>query len=1250
MHRLATLPGAYHSGQVELVEQPPSSIIFITSANSDISTISSTLKDQEISLSETIRALPIAALEHPAQIDHYINKTAIDAKLILVRIHGGRGHWPYGLEKLSKWVKKNKNRKLIIISGTKDHILELHSIGNVEIEITNYLSNLLIEGGTNNMNNVLSICKDLVKNKKIDLKKYPLEILEDPIIWRWEKKEGNKIGVILYKALFCSGDHEFANLIHKTLKKYGLIPRIIWVGGLKDNNIQSKILDLFKKESVKIILTSTSFASVEFEDALNGCPLWDKLDVPVLQLLTSRREKSFWEQSNVGMDPLDLSMQVVMPELDGRITTRPCAFKIIEDKDENLCTAVHKLKGEQTGLDWICAHCISWIKLQELENCDKKLTIVLANYPLKNGRIANGVGLDTPESLLLILNLLKTNGYYLGSKPLPVNAKDLIRVITKSRTNDPESYQKAPLSYISLEEYVKWWETLPNNFQNKITDRWGIPSESFELESSGFSINGIRFGNITILIQPGRGYDPHNIKDLHSPDLPVPHRYMAQYLWIAKVNKSNAIIHLGKHGSLEWLPGKAVGLSPECSPNICIGYIPNIYPFIVNDPGEGSQSKRRSQAIILDHLTPPLSKSGLTEDLLEIEDLIDEYYDTILLSSTRSKIVKEKLTKLINKNNLRNFSSSKVNKIDTFENNIDDINSYLCDIKDAQIRVGLHIYGQKPYKNNLLNLFLLIANAPTLHKEGFTQWLTTLLGLQIDPRKDSHNEIITKEDAKKISNLTDIKIKDVSDYIKFIDEQAILLIDLLTSNNNEKSKTYIVKLHKLVKIFRDIITKKLTYKYIDEVIKNIWLPLNVSHEYEQINMLKALSGRRVASGPSGAPTRGKAEVLPTGRNFYSIDLRGLPTESAWDLGRRSAENILEIHLMEQGTNLKKLALSVWGTSTMRNGGEDISQLLALMGVKPHWDGSTRRVTGIDVIPLSILNRPRVDVVLRISGLFRDAFPNLIELVNQAKTIVSKLDEPVSLNPLRENFLKGDSLVRVFGSAPGSYGAGIQALIDNSTWESTSDIASAYLAWSKWSYDDSHKVIEDEEAIKSCLKDIEVIMHNQDNREHDILDSDDYYQFHGGLYSVVENLSGNKPLILYGDNSNFNKPKVHTLSYEIDKVMRSRVLNPKWINGIKSHGYKGAFEMSATVDYLFAYDATTSLVPDWCYSKIYEGWLTNKENKEFLTKNNPWALKDIAERLLEANNRNMWSLATINQKEQLKSIVNEMDSIIEKDSY
>ncbi len=1242
MHRLASLPGEDSELDISLVEQPSAPYLFLTSASSDIATLASTIQNEKTCNWEgQIRALPLNALKHPAQIDHYLYTTARETKVILLRLLGNRGHWSYGLEKVKKWQEEFPNRNLIVISGTEEHADELHEMGSIDVRIINRIFNLLKVGGVQNMATTLKIMESLDVNQVLTQKQFEVEEISDPIKWKWEDIEGTKIGVILYRSLYQSGDYDLANSIELELKRKSLVPRIIWVSNLRNSDLQEEVIKIFSQEKVAGLITTTSFSSINPKTNNNSISFWDKLKVPVIQAITSTMSIEEWTKSERGLSAIDLSMQIVMPEIDGRISTRPCAFRALKEANNSLATAVHYLKAYPESVSWICSHIDHWVRLRKTCTIDRKISIMLANYPTKNGRLANGVGLDTPSSACEIIKWLQEEGYYLGEESIPQNSSELITKILSARTNDPQSYDKKPLEYLSLTEYIQYWNQIPLESRTRIINRWGNPSNAEDLEKNGFPILGIKFGNISILIQPSRGYDPESLTDLHCPDLVPPHKYLANYFWIRKCFKAHAVVHLGKHGSLEWLPGKGVGLSPLCYPDILIGELPNIYPFIVNDPGEGSQAKRRSQAVIIDHLTPPLTLAGLHGDLLDLEGLMDEYYESRLISSKRSNIIENKILKLLTQNNWPGIHKESENELN-IELVFKNVESYLCEIKESQIRAGLHIFGKQPESKQLIELCLLIAKTPRLDRFGLTQWIANLLNLEIDPWMDEASEQLSESDRKKLDKyITKDKTHRLKlETIEWIEEQATLLLECIVNCKSTSSK-----------LINPLLSALSSEKaYLSKIKLEIWSKLSCSADTEKCNFLKALSGIRIPAGPSGAPTRGRPEVLPTGRNFYSVDLRGLPTESAWDLGKRSAEQILELYLMENGENLKHLALSVWGTSTMRNGGEEICQLLSLLGVKPVWDGPTRRVVSFEIVPLEILQRPRVDVILRISGLFRDAFPNLITYANQAISIVANLDEPHEMNPLAESRSKGENTARIYGSAPNSYGAGLQALIDSGNWESKNDLANAYLAWSKWNYSESTEAISDLDGLKSCLEKVQVVLHSQDNREHDILDSDDYYQFHGGLTAAISVIKGSSPKALFADNANPQKPKIHNLRKEIDKVMRSRVLNPKWINGMKKHGYKGAFEMGASIDYLFAFDATTGMVDDWCYSEICKTWLEEKSTLRFLAEKNPWVLRDIAERLLEASNRNLWEKATKKEIDLLQKIVHKSDKDIEFESF
>jgi len=1243
MHRILNI-ASNQENNFDLIEQPTADIIFITSVKVDIKLLSDLIEGDIGNVRNNMRALHLSFLKHPSQIDHYILKTISKAKIVIVRLFGDKGSWSYGLEQLFIWSKTNFNNKLIVLSGTEDQDIELNELSNIDIKLSYKLSLLLREGGKINY---LKFLKSLnfilndefnIPNSLLKAKKY-----QDPILFDWREENGRRVAIISYKSLFLANEIELSENLNKYLRSKGFKPLTVFVSTLKNLEIQNKLINLFKNENIEIILTTTSFDSSLRDDKNQKKELsfFEILNVPVLQLLTSSISKKNWYESSIGMSSIDLLMQIIIPEFDSRIITVPCNFKEIKKLDDNLCSEITTYEYDINGIKWLTKLISNYLKLKNLTNKQKKICIVISNYPVKNGRLANGVGLNTPQSLINILNWLKKEGYNTGDYDEKLTSKDLMTMIIKRRTNDPITSNNKPLDFLKLDEYNIYWNNLQKKSKEKIIERWKLPKDSIDLENKGFSINGIMFGNICILIQPSRGYDNNSLKDIHSPDLPPPHRYLAQYYWIENKFKTNAICNIGKHGTLEWLPGKSVGLSMECFPRIINPPVPIIYPFIVNDPGEGAQAKRRTHATIIDHLTPPLDRAGLYGDLYKLELLIDEYYESKLLDSNRSFLIKKQIEEII----LKDFNNIfDINKSDLIE----ELDSYLCELKENQIRVGLHTFGSKLETKNELNLISCIARIPTSKRIGLTQYLAASLNLDLDPWTNDYNKKLLINDQNIINNFSIYKISSFRKAIEFLEKLGEIFLASYFFNKENLIGTSYNK--KIINKFKFFIEDPIHKEYFEKLDQEIVKPLRESVKIEKLSFIRSLESNYIKSGPSGAPTRGKLEVLPTGKNFFSIDTRGIPTETAWIVGDKSAQQILDLYKQENGTDLKRMAITVWATSTMRNGGEDICQILSLMGVKPVWDGPTRKIIDLEIIPLSILSRPRVDVTIRISGMFRDSFPQLIYLISKAVDLVSNLRENKQDNPLVKSIKESNSVNRIFGSAPGSYGAGLQEYISNSNWNNNDDLAEAYLNWSCWQYNKNAEAVNNKEEFENILKNVQLVMHNQDNREHDILDSDDYYQFQGGISSAIKKLSGAYPEIYHGDLSKFNNSKVTKLSKEIEKVVLSRVLNPKWINGMKKNGYKGGFEFSATLDYLYAYDATTNLVSNWCYENIYNTWMEDKDLIRFLQINNPWALKDISERFLEIINRKMWSNADESKINNLKFIINDTESLIEKEKF
>ena len=1232
MHRLAAVPGSHSPGDgVLFIEQPAAAVVLLSSADTDLSALAALLdlQPEPLGADRSLGALNLAALQHPAVLDHYIRTSLGATQLVIVRLLGGRGHWSYGLEQLQAWAAEQHGRQLLVLAGTAEEDLSLVELGTAPLPLALACSRCLREGGSANWMAVLGSLAALLDGEEPALP--ALQAIADPQPYDWRDESGPRVGVVLYRALLQAGDLAFADALLEAMRNAGLVPRALWLSSLRDPAVQQGTADLFAREQVQAVLCTTSFASVQFSEAGMGAPLWDGLDVPVLQLLCSTQGRNSWELSSVGLAPLDLTLQIALPELDGRITTRVGAFKESAQTDARLATALPRYQPDLERLAWVAQLIARWCELRQTPAAQRRLALVLANYPTRNSRLANGVGLDTPASAVSMLHWLDQSGYQLGPTALPADGDALIQLLLAGRSNDPESMHRPVQAHLTLATYEAWYQTLPGDGRQRLEQRWGPPAADPNLDHQGFPIQVLRFGHISVLIQPERGYDRDPSLSYHSPDLPPPHAYLAQYLWLRQEAGVQLICHVGKHGNLEWLPGKGLGLSSNCFPDWALGPMPHIYPFIVNDPGEGSQAKRRAQAVILDHLTPPLGRAGLHGDLRELESLIDEYWEAMQLGSSRSEQLRSAVLERLAALQLPDLLGGKESS-----DPLDAADGYLCELKEAQVRTGLHRFGQLPEPSALAELLACLARPPQQQGLGLTQALARDLGLELDPWADQEEQPLSAADQVRLTTLGVPQPRLVGDAVEWLEGQAAQLCAALLVGDQPAADAHTA-----------VVMQRLAAGLVPNLL--------ACGQAEQQAFLKAVAGGRIPAGPSGAPTRGRPDLLPTGRNFYSVDLRALPTEAAWDLGRRSAELLLDQHLMQEGEPLRHLALSVWGTSTMRNGGEDIAQALALLGVRPVWDGPSRRLVDLELIPLTQLGRPRVDVTVRISGLFRDAFPQLVSWLNRATTLVAAADEPESENPLAAAASRDGHAWRVYGSAPGAYGAGLQGLIDSGEWEERGDLARAYLNWSSWRYEGlggadggsaSLAIQNDRAGFEQRLGAVQVVLHNQDNREHDLFDSDDYYQFQGGLAAAVESVSGRSPALWFGDHSRAQRPRVHRLEREFDKVLRSRVLNPRWIEAMQQHGYKGGFEMAASLDYVFAYDASTDRVPDWSYGAITEQWLGDAAVLNFLRQANPWALRDMAERLLEAHHRGLWQSAQKNQLEHLRQLVLEAEALVE----
>ncbi|MEH2392927.1 MAG: cobaltochelatase subunit CobN [Nostoc sp.] len=1108
-----------------------------------------------------------------------------------------------------------------------------------------------------------------------------------------------KVGILFYRAHYLAGNTKVIDALCEALVQKNLQPVPVFVSSLREPDVQAELSEFFQPkeaESIAVLLNTTSFSLARLETETPQIDLWQKLDVPVLQVILSGGSIEQWKSQFQGLSPRDIGMNVALPEVDGRIITRAVSFKEVQTRNPHLETDVVIYEPVSDRIEFVAKLAANWARLRDKPPQERRIALILANYPNRNGRLANGVGLDTPASCVEILQALHLAGYEVENPP--AQGDELIQRLTDGVTNDPEGQEWLPVHQsVSWEEYQEYFASLPPAVQQGISERWGVREQRINQEffpsahlppcpSASIPVPGIQLGNVFVGIQPARGYDNDPSLNYHAPDLEPTHAYLAFYYWVRECFGADAVVHVGKHGNLEWLPGKSVALSSNCYPEVAFGALPHLYPFIVNDPGEGSQAKRRAQAVIIDHLTPPMTRAELYGSLQQLENLIDEYYEAESLDPSRLPVIRDRIRELVIKENLH-LDLGIQNETEIFNSVsaalasprassliLNSIGGYLCELKEAQIRDGLHIFGQCPEGRQLRDLIVAIARIPNRYSSGITRAIAQNWGLDFDPLTA---DLSMTSGEYSIVNGTECRT--LGDIVEVLEEHAALLVEKLI---NQDSCTD--AMNRVSPPSTDAIHRVSTW------IRDRLLPALQRTPEEITHLLHGLDGGYIPSAPAGAPTRGRPEVLPTGRNFYSVDIRAIPTETAWDIGRKAAETLIEYYTQEHGEYPKTLGLSMWGTATMRTGGDDIAEALALLGVQPVWDGAARRVVDFEILPLAILGRPRVDVTLRISGFFRDAFPNLIDLFAQAVSAVADLDEPPEQNPLADAVRQETDLwtkqgltleaavvrsrYRIFGSRPGAYGAGLQGLIESQNWTDDQDLARAYINWSSYAYSSGsgaeeqgsrgvgeaggagedkisnpESPIPNAEAFKQRLAQMQVVLHNQDNREHDLLDSDDYYQFQGGLTAAVRSLQGKNPQTYFGDNSIPTQPRVRQLKEEIARVYRSRVVNPKWIAGVMRHGYKGAFEMAATVDYLFAYDATAKCVEDYMYQGIVEAYLLDPVVSEFIQQKNPYALRDIAERLLEAHKRNLWEDVNIGTLEALRNLVHQAEALIEEKS-
>ncbi|MFD4267248.1 cobaltochelatase subunit CobN [Rhodococcus sp. NPDC058481] len=1138
-------------------------------------------------------------------------------EMVVVRILGGRRAWEDGLDAVLA-----AGLPTVVLGGelAPDAELMEHSTvpGGVSAEAHSYLA----EGGPQNLLQLHHFLTDTVL-----LTGHGFEPPVHTPTWGFapvspsgpaaDQKDSQVVAVLYYRAQHLAGNTEYVEALCRAIEERGARALPIFCASLR--TAEPELLAILGTVDAMVVTvlaaggTKPASASAGEDDEAWDVTELAALDVPILQGLCLTSSREAWESNDDGLSPMDVATQVAVPEFDGRLITVPFSFKEIDADGLTAYVPDPERAARVAGI------AVRHARLRHIPLADKRIALMLSAYPTKHARIGNAVGLDTPASAIALLTEMRAAGYDLG----PVDGDDalpglaaqdgdaLIHALIAAGGQDPdwltaEQLEGNPIR-ISAARYRQWFATLPQELREGVEKHWGAaPGELYVDRSADpdgeIVIAAMKVGNVVLMVQPPRGFGENPVAIYHDPDLPPSHHYLAAYRWLAARQDeggfgADAVVHLGKHGNLEWLPGKTLGMSASCGTDAALGDLPLIYPFLVNDPGEGTQAKRRAHATLVDHLIPPMARAESYGDISRLEQLLDEHSNISALDPAKLPAIRQQIWTLMRAAKMdHDLGLAERPDEDVFDDMLLHVDGWLCEIKDVQIRDGLHILGRAPEGDAEVELVLAILRARQMWGgERTVTGLREALGLSEDG-----DEVRTRVDA--------------------IEEIAHRLVAGLQAADWDPAAA-----------------ARIGAEHGEQVVAVLeFAAAEVVPRLRQTNgeiaqVLRALDGRFIAAGPSGSPLRGLVNVLPTGRNFYSVDPKAVPSRLAWETGQAMAESLLARYLADHGEYPRSVGLSVWGTSAMRTSGDDIAEVFALLGVRPVWDEASRRVTSLEAISLEELGRPRVDVTVRISGFFRDAFPHVLALLDDAVRMVAALDEPAASNYIRAHAQAdladhGDdrrATTRIFGSKPGTYGAGLLQLIDSKSWRNDADLAEVYTTWGGYAYGRGLDGAPASDDMRTAYRRIAVAAKNTDTREHDIADSDDYFQYHGGMVATVRALTGKSPEAYIGDSTRPDAVRTRTLSEETARVFRARVVNPRWLEAMRRHGYKGAFEMAATVDYLFGYDATTNVVADWMYEKLAETYVLDEQNRKFMTESNPWALHGIAERLLEAAERDMW---------------------------
>lgn len=1077
--------------------------------------------------------------------------------------------------------------------------------------------------------------------------------VEDYLAW-YKPKDRPSVGILFSRFYWVNDNLEVENTLIEALEKQDLNVIPVFSYSVKDENLGAKgsgevVREVFLtgdgtlRVQALVKLQTFFLGKVRGDDLSNagdtssGVEMLKTLDVPVFQPITAySKDIEEWEKDAQGLST-DIGWSVALPEFEGVIEPVIIGAARRSGHEETGVTVEQRAAiRERCGR--LARRVKKWIELRQKSISRRKVAFILHNNPCASVEATVGCGahLDTLESVARIMNAMRDKGYQLD---VPTSGKELIetimdrKAISEFRWTAIDEIVKrgGALAMVSLDEYLKWWATFPERAKKRIVEAWGEPPgqerqgiPAAMVYENKIVVTGVDYGNAVVCVQPKRGCagskcDGRVCKILHDPDVPPPHQYLAAYRYLEQVFGADVIVHVGTHGNVEFLPGKGVGLSEACLPDIAIHELPHLYIYNADNSPEGIIAKRRSYATLVDHMQSVMTHGGLYEELEELGRYLGEYEQARITDKGRAHALEHLILDLMKKVNLD--KEIKLTDDLPFETVAKAAHDALSRLRNSQIQDGMHIFGELPEGDKRVDFINSVLRYDAGEEVSLRKMICRLMGLDL-------KDLLSDQGAIDAHYL-----KSHGELLEDVDLLGRELIrKILNNNSGELGRT-------LKEILGERMRDESHLEGLDLVRRQILeLDSRIEDSKEIEALLHGFEGGYIPAGPSGLITRGRADVLPTGRNFYSLDPHRVPTKAAYQVGKRLAQSLIEKYRHEEGRTPENVAIHWMCADIMWSDGEGMAQIMRLLGVKPCWL-SNGRVRGFEIISLEELGRPRIDVTIRVSGITRDNFPNCIELVDEAIQAVAALDEPVEMNFVRKHALEqmasqGESpadkdawrkaTLRIFASKPGTYMPGVNLAVYASAWKEEKDLADVFIYWNGYAYGKGVFGQESHEQLIHSLKTVDVTFNKVVTDEYDLFGCCCYFGTHGGITAAARNISGKEVKTYYGDTREPEHVEVKDLADEVRRVVRTKLLNPKWIEGMRRHGYKGAGDISKRVGRVYGWEATTQEVDDWIFDDIARTFILDEENRKFFEEHNPWALEEMARRLLEAEKRGLWA--------------------------